>query len=202
MALAFHTSDRPADLQLARPVELICFALCVAQVVYIAASFVQGSWLIDPSGLPIATDFVNVWAAGRQALDGQAAAVYDVALHKSAEAAALWHDFDGEYPWIYPPTFLFAAVALALLPYVAASVTWMVLTFPAYVAAIRAIIGHRIGILLACAYPGLLANVMAGQNGFLTAALFGGALVLLQRSPVVAGCSRSSRISAFSFRSR
>src|SRR5262245_11132001 len=113
MALAFHTSDRPADLKLERPVELICFALCVAQAVYIAASFVQGSWLIDPAGLPIATDFVNVWAAGRQALDGQAAAVYDVAVHKSAEAAALGHDFEGEYPWIYPPTFLFAAVALA-----------------------------------------------------------------------------------------
>ncbi len=188
MALAVHTSDRPADFHLARPVELICFALCVAQAVYVAASFMQGSWLVDPSGQAIATDFVNVWAAGRQSLDGQAAAVYDVALHKTAEAAALGHDFDGEYPWIYPPTFLFVAVLLSLLPYVAANVAWMLLTLPAYVAAVRAIIGHRVGILLACAYPGLLANVMAGQNGFATAALFGGALVLLQRSPIVAGC--------------
>src|SRR5262249_44710189 len=125
MALAHHTHDHPADFQLARPLELIAFALCVAQVVYIAASFVQGSWLLDPSGAPIATDFVNVWAAGHQALAGQAAAIYDVALQKSAEVAALGHEFDGDYPWIYPPTFLFVAVLLSLLPYVAASLIWM-----------------------------------------------------------------------------
>src|SRR5262249_3025773 len=188
MTLASHTQDHPADSVMTRPLELTCFALCVAQVVWVAASLVQGSWLLDPSGAPIATDFVNIWAAGRQALAGQAAAIYDVALHKSAEVTALGHDFDGEYPWIYPPTFLCAAVLLSLLPYVAANLTWMLLTFPAYVAAVRAIIGQRIGILLACAFPGLLANVMAGQNGFATAALFGGALVLLQRSPIVAGC--------------
>src|SRR5215468_8053340 len=133
MSLDAVPAGQPAQFRLARPVELTCFALAVAQAVYVAASFVQGSWLIDPGGQPIATDFVNVWAAGRQVLDGQAVQVYDVALHKSAEAAALGHDFEGEYPWIYPPIFLFAAVALVLLPYVTASVAWMLLTFPAYV---------------------------------------------------------------------
>ena len=64
----------------------------------------------------------------------------------------------------------------------------MLLTFPAYVATIRGIIGDRIGILLACAFPGILANAMVGQNGFVTAALFGGALICLERRPLVAGC--------------
>jgi hypothetical protein len=55
-------------------------------------------------------DFVNVWAAGREALAGEPAAVYDVTLHKGgAEVAAIDHDFDGQYPWLYPPTFLFVA---------------------------------------------------------------------------------------------
>lgn len=173
--------------QLTRPVELTCFALCVANAVYLAASLVQGSWLIDPNGQAIATDFVNVWAGGRQALDGTPQAVYDVAAHKGAEDAALGHGFEGDYPWIYPPTFLFAAMALALLPYIPAQVVWIGLTFPAYVAAIRGIIGHRIGIFLACAYPGIVANAMVGQNGFATAALLGGALVFLERSPLLAG---------------
>ena len=146
MSLDAMTAGQPAQFRLARPVELICFALAVAQVVYVAASFVQGSWLIDPHGQPIATDFVNVWAAGRQVLDGPAAAVYDLSAHKVAEVAAVRHAFDGEYPWIYPPTFLFAAMVLALLPYVAANLAWMGLTFPAYVVAVRAIVGHRIGI--------------------------------------------------------
>ena len=177
-----------ADWQLTRPFELGCVALCVGQAVYLAAAFVQGTWLADPSGAPVATDFVNVWAAGRQALAGQPAAVYDVALHKAAEVAAVGHDFDGEYPWIYPPTFLFVAVLLALLPYVTAAAVWLALTFPAYVMVFRAIVSHRAGVLLACAYPGLLANAVAGQNGFLSAALLGGALLLMESGPLAAGC--------------
>jgi hypothetical protein len=188
MALDAVHSEQPAGFQLARPVELTCFALCVAQAVYLAASFVQGSFLVDPQGHAIATDFVNVWAGGRQVLNGNAAAAYDVALHKAAEVAAVGHPFDGHYPWIYPPTFLFAATLLALVPYVQAQAVWILLTFPIYAATIRGIIGDRIGLLLACAFSGILSNAMVGQNGFLTAALFGGALIFLERRPILAGC--------------
>jgi len=54
------------QFQLDPSVALICFALCVAQCVYLVASFVQGSWIADSNGQQIATDFVNVWASGRQ----------------------------------------------------------------------------------------------------------------------------------------
>jgi arabinofuranan 3-O-arabinosyltransferase len=176
------------DWPLPRAFELGCVALCIGQAMYLAASFVQGQWLADPSGQPIATDFVNVWAAGRQALAGQSAAVYDVALHKAAEVAAVGHAFDGDYPWLYPPFFLFAAVSLSLLPYVTAAAVWPALTFPAYLIVMRGIVRHRAGLLLACAYPGLLANAVVGQNGFLSAALLGGALLLLPGRPLIAGC--------------
>jgi Glycosyltransferase family 87 len=188
MAIDALPTGRPDSFQLTRPVELTCFALCVAQVIFLAAAFVQGVWLFDSDGQVSATDFVNVWAGGRQALDGYPAAAYDVTVHKAAEDAALGHGFEGEYPWIYPPTFLFVAALLALLPYVPAYAIWAVATFPAYVAAVRAIVGHRVGFLFACAYPGILSNLMVGQNGFLTAALLGGFLVTLQRQPLLAGC--------------
>ena len=42
-------------------------------------------------------------------------------------------------------------------------------------------------VLLALAYPAVLINIGHGQNGFLTAALLGGALVILDRRPIVAG---------------
>ena len=42
-------------------------------------------------------------------------------------------------------------------------------------------------LLLALAFPAVLINVGHGQNGFLTAALLGGALVVLDRRPIVAG---------------
>jgi alpha-1,2-mannosyltransferase len=42
-------------------------------------------------------------------------------------------------------------------------------------------------LVLALAFPAVLINAGHGQNGFLTAALIGGALVLLDRRPIVAG---------------
>lgn len=42
-------------------------------------------------------------------------------------------------------------------------------------------------LLLALAFPAVLINVGHGQNGFLTAALLGGALVVLERRPLLAG---------------
>src|SRR3954469_15010992 len=186
--MALAQTERPASIPLARPVELICFGLCVMNVVYLGASFVYGSWLIDPQGHAIATDFVNVWAGGRQVLDGNPAAAYDVAVHKATEVAAVGHPFRGEFPWNYPPTFLFVATLLALIPYVQAYAAWVFLTFPIYAATVRGVVGDRVGILLACAFPGILSNAMVGQNGFVTAALFGGALLSMERRPLLAGC--------------
>lgn len=42
-------------------------------------------------------------------------------------------------------------------------------------------------LLLALAYPAVLINIGHGQNGFLTAALLGGALIILDRRPIAAG---------------
>jgi alpha-1,2-mannosyltransferase len=48
-------------------------------------------------------------------------------------------------------------------------------------------IGKADWLLLALAFPAVLINVGHGQNGFLTAALLGGALVILDRRPLLAG---------------
>ncbi len=42
-------------------------------------------------------------------------------------------------------------------------------------------------LLVAVAFPAVLVNIGHGQNGFLTAALLGGALAMLDRRPIVAG---------------
>jgi hypothetical protein len=187
MAVYQITPRAAASAPLARPVELICFALIVAHAVYLAASYLQGSWLVAPDGSGVQSDFVNVWAAGRLVLEGHAAAAYDWPVHKAMEVAAVGHPFDGYFGWHYPPTFLFAAAALALAPYVAAYLIWLGVTFPAYLVAIRAIVGDRVGYLLAAAFPAILCNLVVGQNGFLTAALIGGALVMLVERPILAG---------------
>ena len=65
----------------------------------------QGHFLTDRQGRPIANDFFDVFAAGRLAREGAAASAYDWPLHKAAEVRALSHDFPNYYGWHYPPPF-------------------------------------------------------------------------------------------------
>ena len=58
---------------------------------------------------------------------------------------------------------------------------------PAFVAAMATILGGRTGLLVACGFPAATWNVTAGQNGFLTAALIGGTLGLMERRTALAG---------------
>ena len=171
----------------ARVAALVGLTLALCYLVVLCSAFLRGHFLIDAHGGPIANDFVNVWAAGRLALDGQAAAAYDWTLHKAAETRAVGHDFANYYGWHYPPTFLFVAAALATLPYLAAAIVWLTATLAAYAAALAGILGSRAGIFLALGFPAVLWNATAGQNGFLTAALLGGTLGLMERRPALAG---------------
>src|SRR5690348_9860274 len=110
---------------LARPVELTCIALAIANAVYLLASYVQGSWLVSPSGAAIESDFVNVWAAGHLVLQGHPALAYDWPAHKAIEELAVGHSFTGYFGWHYPPMFLFFAATLALISYVGGYLTWV-----------------------------------------------------------------------------
>lgn len=176
-----HRALPGAQAPLPRLLDSICLTLVVGEAVFLAGSYLAGTWLIAADGGNVASDFVNVWAAGHLTLGGHAATAYHWPTHKVVEASALGHDFDGYYGWHYPPVFLFVAVALASLPYTLSFLVWTVTTFLTYLATIRAIVGKRSGYLLAAAFPPVLANFFVGQNGFLSAALIGGTLVLIER---------------------
>lgn len=181
-----YSLDDPAARP-AKPVVLICFGLIVATVVYLAASYVQGTWILTPGDRPIATDFLTIWAAGHMAEAGHAASAYDWTALRSVDASVMGRPFAGYLGWPYPPTFLLCAALLSLLPYVSAFLFWVFSTFVAYLVAIRAIVGDRTGYLLGSAFPAVLANFIVGQNGFLSAGLIGGAILLIERQPVYAG---------------
>jgi arabinofuranan 3-O-arabinosyltransferase len=170
-----------------RLVSLIGLTLALGYLIVLGGSYLNGHFLADAQGQPIANDFVNVFAAGRLALSGDPAAAYDWTLHEAAEVRAVGHTFANYYGWHYPPTFLFVAAALAMLPFLAAAVTWLAATLAAYAATLYGILGGRAGIFLALGFPAALWNATAGQNGFLTAALIGGTLGLLERRPALAG---------------
>lgn len=165
----------------------VCLVLAVLHIVFFPAAYFAGIYIFNPNGLGDPTDFVNVFAAGRLAIEGNPASAYDWELNKQVQVAVLGQSYTGHFAWHYPPPFLFVAVALANLPYTVAYPAWSLVSLLPYLAVMRSIVGRPIGLLLALGFPVVLTNVWIGQNGFLTAALVGGALLFMPTRPVLAG---------------
>ena len=164
-----------------------CFVLFVVNASFFPAAYFAHWWIFDDKGLGIPTDFVNVWSAGRLALDGHPAWAYDWDIPKQVQLAVLGQSYEGNFAWHYPPPFLFVASLLAHFPYAVAFIGWAAISFVPYLAVMRAIVGRPFGWLLAAAFPVVLTNTLVGQNGFLTASLIGGALYLMPMRPVLSG---------------
>lgn len=165
----------------------VCFALACINAAFFPAGLFSGIWIWGADGLGIPTDFVNVWAAGKLALQGHPALAWDWDVQRRIELDLLGQDFPGYFAWHYPPPFLFVAAFLAQFPYVTAFAGWAYASFIPYALAMRAIVGRGFGLLLAAGFPALFSNMLVGQNGCLTAALVGGTLYLLPVRPVLAG---------------
>ncbi len=178
-------------------IRLIAAAVLIASVAGFLYLVVTANGAVDQQGRPLGTDFSDVYAAGTYVLDGDPEAPFDPARQHAREQK-LFGEATPFYGWHYPPFFLLAAAALALMPYGIALAVWQAVTLGLYLLTIRAIVrswlqGHAaIGIppdwlLLASAFPAVLINIGHGQNGFLTAALLGAALMQLDRRPLLAG---------------
>ncbi|MCW5685566.1 MAG: DUF2029 domain-containing protein [Pseudolabrys sp.] len=170
-----------------RLLSVVAIALVCGYATVLFGAWHGGQWLADPLGRPIANDFVNVWAAGDLVRQGVAADAYNWTLHKIAEVRALGYDFPDYYGWHYPPPFLAVAAVLAMLPYSVALTGWLAITLAAYLIVVGAILRPRAPLIVALAWPALVWNATAGQNGCFTAALIGATLLMLPTRPLVAG---------------
>ena len=142
---------------------------------------------LDAWGRPLGTDFSDVWTAGQMALDGRAPEAWDWAAHYQVQQAAHGDPHVPFYGWHYPPPFLLLAALLAALPYLAALFVWQAASLWAAVKVCRAILPGKGALLAALGAPVVLVCLTHGHNGFLTAALLGGGLLLLDRKPLLAG---------------
>jgi hypothetical protein len=166
-----------------RAYSAIVLVLGLAMLGWLGAT---GDGLSDNWGRPLGTDFSNVYAAGKWVLDGRPEAPFDPALQHELEKR-IFGAQTPFYGWHYPPVFLGVAALLALMPYLLALFVWQAVTLALYLAAMRAILPRSELWLPALAFPAVLINLAHGHNGFLSAALLGGGLVLLDRRPQVAG---------------
>jgi alpha-1,2-mannosyltransferase len=156
-------------------------------VVSAVAWLMKSHGLIDPAGHPIGADFIDPWSASWLTLHGASSGVYDVPRLWSVERMAVNYSKVGFAGFHYPPTYLLMVWPLALLPYAWSLIVWTAATFAAYLAVMWMIDPDPDALWLAIAFPGALVNLTNGQNGFLTLALLGGALVTLERRPILAG---------------
>ena len=165
-------------------IAVICGLVSIAILTFLLAT---ASGTLDSRGRPIGTDFSQVWTAGRMVLDGRAADVWDWDKHFAIQRAFHGPAVTEYYGWHYPPPFLLLATALATMPYVAALAVWQAATAIPFAALVRHMTGRREAWLFVLAAPVALICAMHGHNGFLTALLLAGGLLLLERRPLVAG---------------
>ena len=167
-----------------RAAGLVSLALTCLSLLYL---LVTSHGTLDAWGRPLGTDFSDVWTAGQMALDGRAPAAWDWAAHYQVQQAAHGDPHVPFYGWHYPPPFLLLAALLALLPYLAALLVWQAASLWAALKVGRALLPGRTALLAMLGAPVVLVCATHGQNGFLTAALLGGGLLLLDRRPLLAG---------------
>jgi hypothetical protein len=149
--------------------------------------YMVGIWLLDSNGVPSYNNFTNMWIAGTQALHGDAAAAYNPSEHIKAQDVLVGTGHARFSLWPYPPTYFLILAPLAILPYVAAFLTWGLLTLLGCIVVVYLVVRRRPAIALALASPFAVWNGLAGQSGFLTASLLGASLLALERRPVLAG---------------
>ena len=143
--------------------------------------------LKDHSGTPLGADFLNVYAAGLMTDRGQAASAYNWNAHSLVEQAVTGYA-SPYYGWHYPPMFLAVAGFVALAPYLWAFALYMAASFAGYWAVLRRLAPRTQAAFWAlAAFPGVFCNIINGQNGFITAALFGAGFLHLEKRPWLAG---------------
>ncbi|HEX4191808.1 MAG TPA: glycosyltransferase family 87 protein, partial [Stellaceae bacterium] len=149
-------------------------------------------WIV-PLERPTTTDFASFYAAGSLADSGTPALAYNEGAHYAAEQAATAPGIEYQF-FYYPPVFLLICALFGRLPYMAAFIAFEAVTLLLCALVAQRIVNGRTlnaksaaFLLPLLAFPSVFWTMGLGQNAFLTAALFGGALLLIDRRPTLAG---------------
>jgi arabinofuranan 3-O-arabinosyltransferase len=142
--------------------------------------------LTDGAGQPFGGDFLNYWSGAFLAWHGAVTEVYDWQGYHAFQESVAGGSLDF-YHYSYPPVLLLLTAPLAALPYIPALIVWTTSSWFCFYRALRLALPGSSVLLFSIAVPAVFINVLGGQNGAWTAALFGGGLCLLNRRPITAG---------------
>lgn len=141
---------------------------------------------VDITGKPLGTDFLTFYAASQLLLSGHGMDAYDLSVIGPLENAIVPTTEPFYFPWFYPPPYLLLVAPLSVLPYAVSYLLWA-LAGAALMLGVLLTVVKREGLWLALAFPGVWICFAHGQNGVITAALAGAALLQLKKRPVLAG---------------
>jgi glycosyl transferase family 87 len=168
-----------------RTFALVLLTVEIAIFVFLIAG--THGWIV-PLETPTTTDFVSFYAAGSLVDVGTPQLAYDHITHLVAEEAISGLGIEYQF-FNYPPVFLLLCAMLARLPYLVAFIVFEGASLALYLFVARRILGDWSGtaLLVLIAFPIVFWNIGLGQNAFLTAGLFGAAMLFVDKKPVVAG---------------
>jgi Glycosyltransferase family 87 len=178
----------PMRLDLSRDRALIMLASLLVMAPVLLIYWPAGNGL-DVVGYPLGRDFINVWSGPQVAFGDNVATLFDLKAYHEA----IGRLFGTPLPfhnWVYPLFTLAAFWPLAQLPYFWALAIWTIGLFAIFAAIVVREIepARRLeAIVLLALAPACLINTIGGQNGFLSAALFLGGVLNIDRRPVLAG---------------
>jgi alpha-1,2-mannosyltransferase len=181
--LSWHNGERATVIG-----GLIIAGIFLAFYIFLVPVIWDFNTLRMNNGLPLAADFSNFWAASKLALSGKPALAYNVNELHGLELKILGaqhHQFSGFY---YPPVFLLIVLPLSFMPYLLSFSMWIGITLLLYIIVLSRISPHPILLPIMIIFPGIFENFLFGQNGYLSGMLLGGGLLLLDSSPLLAGC--------------
>ncbi|WP_374655170.1 glycosyltransferase family 87 protein [Dongia sp.] len=136
-------------------------------------------------GQTFGRDFASFWTASTLVWRGEALTLFDPATYQTALDQIMGSNL-AFMPFPYPPSALFYLLPLGVLPYGWALVLWLAVTIALLAFLLRRQLTPAwLGLLLLA--PASAVNISTGQNGFLSAALLCGGLLVLEKRPILAG---------------
>ncbi len=163
--------------------------LGVALAVFTAGAFrtILAPAFTDTLMRPVAADFDAFWSGAHLALGGHPEAAYRGDAIGPAEALGAQLPPGQVLPYLYPPVFLLLCLPLAALPYLLAMPAFLLLGYAGNALVLWRILPRRWALLPILVLPGAAMNTVIGQNGFVSALCFGGAMLWLEKRPILAG---------------
>lgn len=161
--------------------------LALVSCVPIIFDFTRAHGLVMPQDNLIGRDFLNAWAGGRLAFEGQVRDIYLPARYLAQLQGLLGFRTDF-HAFSYPPTLLLFLWPFGLIAYLPALLVWIAATGAAFNAAARHYLRRDgVPVWLAALLPAGFVNIWAGHHGFIFSALWLAAFASIKKRPAIAG---------------